>query len=148
MKKTLTRLTVMALVATGLVVPTFAATAAAQTVFQEAPDNCLEFFFDDVEQIQCFVDVNQANMDNTPTADEFNLLELRNRVRYQKITLAWARGTVTQTKFQRIGLPPAEYIEASIALAQLRAQVQLIRFDLAETRQQVQIARLGVVAVT
>lgn len=147
MKKTLTRLAVMALVATGLVVPTVASPAAA---FPDFPADCYEYFFDTTDQIDCFAQVIQNRIDDTPDAEEFNLFELRNRVRSLKLTLALARSAVSQTKFERLGLMPGstDYIEASIDLAQLRAQVQLVRFDLAEVRQQVQIARMGVVVVT
>lgn len=144
MKKAVIRLTVLALVATSLVVPFTAGTAAAMP-FAEDPANCYEFDIDTSEFPGCFADVIQQNIDMAPTAALDDLGELRARVVYLKQQLLWARNSVIESKALRLGLDsPIQYATASVGLATLRAQVQEIRVLLAQARADVQFARFPV----
>lgn len=143
MKKAIVRLTVLALMATALVLPITGGTASADPA--PYPSNCLEYEFEAVAQIECFVGVIATNMSNTPDAELDDLGELRTKVVYLKLQLLRARNSVIQTKFMRADInDPADYAGASVGLAALRAQVQEIRSQLAGARADVQFARLPV----
>lgn len=114
--------------------------AEAGSCFED-PSNCLESEFARLNQLECFATVNNRNILDTPMADPTDLGELRTRVVYEKLQLARARSTVVTAKNIRLQVEPQEYMEASITLAQLRAQVQILRGELADSRAAVQAAR-------
>lgn len=135
------QLLVMAMLATVCIGATVTA-AAAQSEQTPARWQCAQFTNSAQASLVCGAAAATYRLANIPDADSNDLGELRQRVRYLKDALYWARYDTSLAKFIRMTFATNGQINATSRLmAAQRANMFRIQSELAEARAAVQMAR-------